>query len=184
MAKTAHSTPAPIARRRGSQPAIGALDVRPDLPGNAIGTIHARADHFFDRVIRADCYAAKVNGTCCSPTFDTGDVALVSTIEPPTVGDFVVLHPVDGSTPLLKRLVIPPLLPIGTDPHPASTVVSVVLVETLSPGRLIGIRANSLTAMHRVVGAIPRDEAEKLRHPISAPKVTRARSRHRPEVSA
>ena len=134
----------------------------------------ARPEHFFDGELRTDCYAARTSGGCCAPIFRQGDLAIVSFYEVPRVDDFVVLYPIDGSTPLLKSLVLAPLVPIGAVHNPANSVSSVVLVETLSPGRLIGILASTLSAMHRVAGAVPAAEVAQWPVPAPAPRCRKA----------
>ncbi len=167
MAEHAHTTtPASATRRRDTRPAGGVLDRRSPpaplaapFPYKPKGKVRAEVRHFFDGIAPQDeVYACMLRGTCMAPTINDGDMALVSPIEPPQPGDFVLLAPARGGTPWLKRLVMAPLIPVGTRLHPSSDVSPVVIAEMLNPHKQFMISTDRLVAMHRVVGVIGKDE--------------------------
>ena len=172
--------PGPLAQprlrpnRAPSSPAPGGAGGPPDQPIK--GTIRPTAAHFFGGEVIPGSYAAPLSGTCLEPVMFDGDMALVSPTELPQVGDLVVLYSVKGGTPWLKRLVMAPLFPVGKL-HPDSDVVPIVVVEMLNPPKQFMIGSDRLSAMHRVVGMIRKDEVEALRNLPAQPVPKPARRR-------
>ena len=185
MANHAHTTTPAPATRRAAREAGGVLDRRDGSAAAAVtaapatldrpvtGHVRPSANHFLDGVPRPDAYGCNLQGNCLEPQMFDGDMALASPSETPQVGDLVVLHPANGGTSWLKRLVMAPMFPVGTPLHPDSDVMSVVVVEMVNPPKQFMIPIDRLKAMHRVVGIIPKAELAALRVPLSKPKQRR-----------
>ena len=172
------TTPATLARRRHTRAAPGALDRREadaapapsgPPPGYTArrGTVRPTDAHFFGGVLLLDAYGCPLKGDCLSPEINEGDMPLVSPSAEPKEGDFVVLYFVSGAVPLMKRLVMAPMVPIGTKLHPDSDVMPIVVVEMLNPPRQLITTIDKLTAMHKVVGLIRKDDVAALRNPAA-----------------
>jgi hypothetical protein len=171
MAKNAPTTRATLARRRY----VRSSDIPPSVPATDTsgppdgftarqGTIRPSPHHFFTGSIPANAYGAPLLGNCLEPELFDGDMALVSPIQEPQAGDFVVLYPVAGGMPKLKRLVMTPMFPVGTPLHPDSDVMPMVMVEMLNPPQQLMVTVDKLKAMHKVVGLIRKDEVDALRN--------------------
>ncbi len=139
---------------------VGALPGVPVKPNRV-----AIRPEWFPNAPDPDAYALVLKGTCLEPKLRDGEMAICSPaalIEP---GRFVALWPADGSPPILKRLVMEPLVPVGTKLHPDSDVVPIVVVEMLNPPKQLVIRIDKLKAMHRVVGVYREEEIADARIP-------------------
>ena len=75
----------------------------------------------------------------------------------------------------LHRDLLAPGVPVGTKLHPDSDVQFLVVVEMLNPPRQLMAPINRLTAMHKVVGLIRKDEVAALRNLPPLPKPARRR---------
>ncbi len=148
---------------------VGALSGVPVKPNRV-----AIRPEWFPNAPDPDAYALVLKGRCLEPELHDGEMAICSPAAPIEVGRFVALWPADGSQPILKRLVMEPLVPVGTKLHPDSDVVPIVVVEMLNPRRQLAIRIDKLKAMHRVVGAYRAKEIAGARIP---PVPTRSRRR-------
>ncbi len=149
------------------------------LAGAPRGTIRPQAAHFFDGTVPADAYGCPLRGDCLAPEINDGDMALASPSAVPKVGDFVVLYGKDGGTPWLKRLVMLPGVPVGTPLHPDSDVMFLVVVEMLNPPRQFNIPLDRLSAMHAVVGMIPKAKVAALRDLATPVQASRRPARRR-----
>ena len=139
-------------------PTSPAMPDRPaQLHGASTGTVRPQPHHFLDSVVRPDAYGCLLRGDCLAPEINNGDMALVSPSELPQAGDLVVLYSKNGGTPWLKRLVMAPMVPVGTALHPSSDVALLVIVEMLNPPHRFRVPTDQLAAMHRVIGVIPKD---------------------------
>ena len=158
---------------------MNAITLPAQLAAAPRGTIRPTAAHFFDGTVFADTYGCRVHGDCLFPEIKDGDMALASPSAEPLRGDFVVLHFASGAPPQIKRLVMAPGIPVGTKLHPDSDVQFLVVVEMLNPPRQLMAPINRLTAMHKVVGLIRKDEVAALRNLPPLPTATIKPARRR-----
>ena len=145
---------------------------RTDIPGAPPlkGVLQVRPDHFFDGVVRPPAYGVELSGTCMQPEINDGDLAIVSATELPQVGDYVALFtPRRGASPLIKQLVMAPVFLVGTEALAQSDLMPLVIVSMLKPPRRLCFWSDELTAMHRVVGLVRREELATVRS--SAPQL-------------
>ena len=141
-------------------------------PSPVRDTVQINPEHFPNGP-DPDAYAVVLAGTCLEPHAMDGDMAICSPAAPIRAGCIVTLWPAVGS-PVIKRLVLEPMSPVGTPLHPDSDVVPLVIVEALNPPRQFMIRVDRLKAMHAVVGFYRKDEIDAVRVPPEEPP---ARSR-------
>lgn len=122
-----------------------------------LGDVQLPDDFFFRGIDPTDAYALRLLGNALLPAVAEGDTAIVVPRGNCRPQDFVVLLFADQRRPIILRLVMPPLVPPGTPIAPNATLHPPVLVETLSPRRLVQFRVDRLTAMHRVVAFLRPD---------------------------
>lgn len=104
----------------------------------------------------AGTYAMRLLGNCLEPVAADGEHAIINPEKPCQPGDFVALIFADGRMPLVKRLLVPSVLPLGK-PVAVGNVDGLVMVEMLSPRRILRLRACDVAAIHRVLGFLKRD---------------------------
>jgi hypothetical protein len=158
---------------------MNAITLPAQLAAAPRGTVRPQPSHFFDGTVPADAYGCPLHGDCLSPDIKDGDMALASPSAEARPGDFVVLYFASGAPPQIKRLVMAPGVPVGTKLHPDSDVQFLVVVEMLNPPRQLMAPIDRLTAMHKVVGLIRKDEVAALRNlpPLPAAAIKPARRR-------
>ena len=187
MAERAHTTPTTLPRKNNctlNSPALGGAGAPPEGYTAQQGTVRPTEAHFFSGAFVPDAYGCVLKGDCLAPEINDGDMALASPSREALEGDFVILYFTNGAAAQIKRLVMAPMVPVGTKLHSDSDVLPIVMVEMLNPPRQLATTIDKLTAMHKVVGLIRRDEVAALRNLDAAAFVVSKPTRQRRKAGA
>jgi hypothetical protein len=111
---------------------------------------------FLPDIDASNVYALRLVGDCLSPVARDGEHAIISPTQPVNPGDFVALNFAGDRGPMVKLLLVPSALPLGTSAA-GSGLPGLLMVEMLNPRRIIRLRSSDLAAMHRVVGFLKHD---------------------------
>ena len=121
---------------------------------------------FLNPIDLPDRYGLRITGDCMTPVYQTGGAIWADKNEPVTAGDDVVIFLTkkaasDGRNQVqLKRLVtnIPGFVTFPWRDNPKSTVLAIVILETLNPSRQFSCRCSDILAIHKCMGRHPGDE--------------------------
>ncbi|MFI4985835.1 MAG: S24 family peptidase [Alphaproteobacteria bacterium] len=113
------------------------------------------------RIREPGVYAMTVEGTCFAPQINHGDMVVLTPNHQAEPGDYVVLYPVGGGKPVLKRLVSAP--PPALKKVKRGDAVPLVMVEMFNPCRRLGTRVDKIAAMHPALKIVPAPDALKMR---------------------